>query len=320
MTPQAYKYIFGPVLSRRMGRSLGIDIIPFKTCTYDCVYCEQGRTTHLTACKKEYVPVEEVLAELKIFLDSGGTADYITLSGAGEPTLHKGLGDIIQGIKALTRLPLAVITNGSLLWDAEVRNALHAADVVMPSLDAANEPCFRRIDRPVADVSFEKMVNGLIAFRDAFPNEIWLEIMLLDGISSDEKSVQEISALVRRIRPDRIQLNTVVRPPSESLARPVSREKLEHLAALFEPRAEIIANYSGLSQETDAAPDTARILELLKRRPCPLREIADALGMRVMETAKTVQYLVDQNKIEGKLLGEEIFFASVPESDGEAAK
>lgn len=310
---QAYKYIFGPVLSRRLGRSLGIDIIPFKTCTYDCVYCEQGRTTCHTAIRKAYVPVADVLAELKQFLAANAMPDYITVSGAGEPTLHSQLGAIIQGIKAMATAPLAVITNGSLLWEPSVQQELREADVVMPSLDAGNERLFKRLDRPVDDISFEKMVNGLIAFRDVFSNEIWLEVMIVDGITEDEGEVREIAELARKIRPDRIQLNTVVRPPSESFARPIPRERLEHFAGLFHPWAEIIANYSGISREADAAPDTARILELLRRRPCSLHEITEALGLRRMETTKTIQYLVEQNKIEERELGGELFYTSARE-------
>ncbi|HOC69725.1 MAG: molybdenum cofactor biosynthesis protein A [Candidatus Hydrogenedentes bacterium ADurb.Bin101] len=309
MTRGTYTYIFGPVLSRRLGKSLGIDIIPFKTCTYDCIYCEQGRTTNRTSERKEYVPVEEVLTELSQFLAKGILPDFITVSGAGEPTLNSGLGDIVRGIKALTPFPVAVITNGSLLWDVRVQQDLLAADVVMPSLDAGSEALFRQLDRPVNDIPFEKMVRGLIDFRNAFPNEIWLEIMLVDGITSSEDHVRAIAEWVRQIRPDRIQINTVVRPPAETFARPIDRERLETLAALFGPDAEIIANYSGTSFAPEDTPDAERIVELLKRRPCSLREIAEALGLRQIETAKTVQLLVEQERIVEKHFGDQWFFA-----------
>ncbi len=309
MEHRTYKHIFGPVLSRRLGKSLGIDIIPFKTCTYDCIYCEQGRTTRCTAERKEYVPVADVLTELGQFLSDSIPPDFITVSGAGEPTLHSGLGGIIQGIKAMTAVPVAVITNGSLLWDVSVQEALIGADVVMPSLDAGNASLFRRLDRPVNEIPFEKMVRGLIDFRNIFSKEIWLEVMLVDGITSEENEVREIAEWVKQIRPDRIQINTVVRPPAETCARPIARERLETLAALFGPRAEIIANYSGTPFEAEDAPDADRIVDLLLRRPCSLPEIAGALGLRRIETAKIIQYLVEQHKIVEKRFGNQLFFA-----------
>ena len=315
-----YKHIFGPVLSRRLGRSLGVDIMPFKTCTYDCVYCEQGRTTNHTACRKEYVSTADVLAELKEFLASHPAPDYITLSGAGEPTLHARLGDIVQGVKKLTRVPLAVITNGSLLWEPTVRDALHDADLVLPSLDAGNARLFEYVDRPISCISFERMLGGLLRFRESFHNAIWLEVLLLAGVTSGESEVREIADWVRRIRPDRVQLNTVVRPPAESFALPVPREQLELLATLFDPRAEIIADYSGPSQEIKLSPNAARVLELIERRPCSLQEIAATLGLRRIETAKLVARLVNQNKIGERRFGKDTFFAMVHEGNEEVAE
>jgi wyosine [tRNA(Phe)-imidazoG37] synthetase (radical SAM superfamily) len=294
--------------------------MPFKTCTYDCVYCEQGRTTNHTACRKEYVPTSDVLAELKDFLSSQPAPDYITLSGAGEPTLHSGLGDIVQGVKTLTRVPLAVITNGSLLWEPMVRDALGEADLVLPSLDAGNARLFDYVDRPVSGISYEQMLGGLIRFRESFHNAIWLEVLLLAGVTSGESEVREIADWVRRIRPDRVQLNTVVRPPAESFALPVPREQLELLAALFDPRAEIIADYSGPSQEIRLSPNTARVLELIERRPCSLQEIAATLGLRRIETAKLVERLVNQNKIGERRFGKDTFFAMVHEGNEEIAE
>lgn len=314
MTEQAYKHIFGPVLSRRLGRSLGVDIMPFKTCSYDCVYCEQGRTTNHTLHRAEYVPVSSVLDELRRFLDTRPAPDYITLSGAGEPTLHACLGDMVDGIKSLTPVPLAVITNGSLLWQATVRNALTAAEVVLPSLDAGNEELFRRIDRPVTDLSFEQMVTGMVEFRTTFPGEIWLEVLLLDGITSGEAEVREIADWVRLIRPERVQLNTVVRPPSESFARPVPRKTLELLRDFFEPRAEIIADQAPDMQSDVITPDASRVLELIERRPCMVEEIADSLGFRRVETSKLIVQLLHQNLANEKRLGDKIYFLANPKN------
>jgi wyosine [tRNA(Phe)-imidazoG37] synthetase (radical SAM superfamily) len=261
-----------------------------------------------------------VLAELKDFLSSHPAPDYVTLSGAGEPTLHARLGDIVQAVKKLTRVPLAVITNGSLLWDPIVRDALRDADVVLPSLDAGNAGLFQYIDRPVTGISFDRMATGLVAFRESFRNAIWLEVMLMAGVTSGESEVQEIAEWVRHIRPDRVQLNTVVRPPAESFALPVPRERLEVLAALFDPRAEVIADYCGPSQAPEVSPDAARVLELIERRPCSLQQIAATLGLRPIETAKLVQHLAGHNKITEKRFGGDTFFATIHEGNEEVVE
>lgn len=315
-----YRSIFGPVLSRRLGRSLGVDLMPFKTCTYDCIYCEQGRTTNHTIHRKDYVPVAVILEELKHFLASNPAPDYVTLSGAGEPTLHASIGEIIQGIKRMTDIPLAVITNGSLLWDPALQDDLHRADLLMPSLDAGNATLFNYINRPVAGISFDKMLNGLIAFRDSFPKQIWLEVMLLAGVSSGESEVREIAGCVRRIRPDRVQLNTVVRPPAETFALPIPVKRLEILANMFVPRAEIIAEYKGPPHALESSPKATQVLELLERRPCTLEEIAGALGLRIIEATKLLQYLENQKIIHEKRFEKDIFFMMLHEDKKEAVK
>ena len=172
-------YIFGPVPSRRLGRSLGVDLVPFKTCTYDCIYCQLGRTTNKTIQRKEWVPLDDVVTELETKLSS--QPDYITLSGSGEPTLYSRTGELIDRIKAVTNVPVAVLTNGSLLWNQEVRARLMNADLVVPSLDAGDEAMFRAVNRPHEDISFERMLQGLIDFRHEFQGKYWLEVFLLAG-------------------------------------------------------------------------------------------------------------------------------------------
>ena len=172
-------YVFGPVPSRRLGRSLGVDLVPFKTCSYDCIYCQLGRTSCKTVERKQWVPLDDVLAELKEKLST--RPDYITLSGSGEPTLFWRTGELIDRIKAMTDVPVAVLTNGSLLWCKDVRDQLTNADLVIPSLDAGDQSMFRAVNRPHEDISFERMLDGLIAFRKAFGGQYWLEIMLLAG-------------------------------------------------------------------------------------------------------------------------------------------
>ncbi len=167
-------YIFGPVPSRRLGRSLGVDLVPFKTCSYDCIYCQLGRTTNQTVERREWVPLDAVLAELRGKLAS--QPDYITLSGSGEPTLYSRLDELIDGIRAMTEVPIAVLTNGSLLWQPEVRSKLLRAHLVIPSLDAGDERTFQAIDRPHGTISFKRMLWGLIDFRREYQGQYWLEV------------------------------------------------------------------------------------------------------------------------------------------------
>ena len=216
-----FKHVYGPVPSRRLGRSLGVDALTFKSCSFDCVYCQLGRTTNHTIERKEYIPTADILDEVRRKLENGDKPEYISFAGSGEPTLHSGLGDIIRGIKAMTDVPVVVFTNGSLLWMPEVRADLAAADVVIPSLDGGDAALLDKVNRPAASLDFDRIVEGLIAFRGAFNGQIWLEVMLLGGISDDDASVDAIARLAERIRPDKVQINSVCRPPAETYALPV---------------------------------------------------------------------------------------------------
>jgi wyosine [tRNA(Phe)-imidazoG37] synthetase (radical SAM superfamily) len=236
-------YVFGPVASRRLGRSLGVDLVPFKTCSYDCIYCQLGRTTCKTVERREWVPMDDVLDELKQKLTC--RPDYITLSGSGEPTLHSRLGEVIEHIQAMTDVPVAVLTNGSLLWQKEVREELAVADVVLPSLSAGDAFEFVVLNRPEASLAFEQMVEGLVAFRREFTGQYWLEVFLLGGRAPIEDHVKQIAAWVKRIGPDRVQLNTASRPPAEEFAVAVPQARLTELARLFSPEAEVMVIRSG---------------------------------------------------------------------------
>ena len=226
--PDIRSLVYGPVPSRRLGRSLGVDLVPFKTCTYDCVYCQLGPTTHKTATRERWVEPERVLDQVRGRLDS--RPDVIALAGSGEPTLYAGLGEVIDGIKAMSDVPLVVITNGSLLGRPDVQRDLAGADIVLPSLDAVDDASYRAVNRPHEDLGFDELVDGMAAFRASFSGEIWLEVMLLDGVTGTGPMVEKLARHADRIAPDRIQLNTVVRPPAEQDARPVSPEMLEHFA------------------------------------------------------------------------------------------
>jgi wyosine [tRNA(Phe)-imidazoG37] synthetase (radical SAM superfamily) len=294
MNNLGYKHLYGPVLSRRLGRSLGIDLVPFKTCTYDCIYCQLGRTTDRTLERKEYVPVDAVLDELGRKLAAGDSPNYISLAGSGEPTLHDGLDRLISGIKSMTRIPVAIITNGSLLGDRRVIEALMSADLVIPSLDAGDAGMFERINRPHPGIDFDRMVQGLMDFRQKYRGRIWLEVMLLDGLNDCESEVRKIAELAGRIEPDKVQLNTAVRPPAEVAARPVPFYRMQELARLFSGPVEIIASKPGTSAEAEskAGNQEEMILAMLKRRPCTAEDVAQGLGIHRLEALKELETLV----------------------------
>jgi wyosine [tRNA(Phe)-imidazoG37] synthetase (radical SAM superfamily) len=272
-----------------------VDLVPFKTCSYDCIYCQLGRTTCKTTERKEWVPLDDVLLELKDALAT--RPDYITLSGSGEPTLHARLGEVVDRIKSMTNVPLAVLTNGSLLWDEDVRQQLHGADLVVPSLDAGNESTFQQVNRPHETISFEKLLDGLIAFRREFPGKYWLEVLLVADLSATQPEVAQMAEHVDRIRPDRVQLNTVTRPPAERHAAPVPRDLLTQLASVFRPTAEIIAEFHATQAQAVSAASRDRVVTLLERRPCTLDEIAQAVGMHRGEVVKYIEYLNTQGRL-----------------------
>ncbi|MBD3241228.1 MAG: radical SAM protein [Chitinivibrionales bacterium] len=278
-TTSAYRYLFGPVASRRLGRSLGVDVVPYKVCTYDCIYCEVGRTTRLTAEREEYVAPAAILDELTRWLAGNQTPDYVTVTGAGEPTLHSGLGEIIRGIKRISGAPVAVLTNGSLLYRTDVQDDLLEADLVVPSLDAGTDEELQRVNRPAAALSLNRLYDGLRVFRQRFHGQLWLEVLLVGGITDSDESVRRIAAMVAEVKPDRVQLNTVVRPPADPHARPVTPERLAELAAMFTPRAEVIAPTVREPSTTAVAVTRSDILALLRRRPCPIEEIVSGLGI-----------------------------------------
>ena len=305
-----YKHVFGPVPSRRLGRSLGVDLVPYKTCTYDCVYCQIGRTTGRTSRRAEFVPLEEVVAEIERKLEAGAAPDYITLSGSGEPTLYSRLGELIGAVKAVTDVPVAVITNGSLLSDPHVREGLLQADLVVPSLDAADPAAFARVNRPESGIAFKEMVEGLVAFRDIFPKTIWLEILFVAGLNDSEEQVRSLAALAERIRPDRIQLNTVVRPPADADAQPVPREALERFREYFGERAEVIADYGSIRSRPEFAAAREDILAMLQRRPCSLDDVAQGLSISRNEAVKHVEELLAQGLIAPEVRGATTYYTA----------
>jgi len=294
MNQKGFRYIYGPVPSRRLGRSLGVDLVPFKTCTYDCIYCQLGRTTNKTIERKEYVSADDIFTELERKLSEGDVPDYISLAGSGEPTLNLHIGDLIDRIKTLTGIPVAVLTNGSLLWMTEIQHALMDADLVLPSLDAGDEALFRCINRPHKDISFGRMVDGIAAFTNRFPGEVWLEVLLLGGVTGIPAEAEKLASLIRKIKPARVQLNTASRPPAEEFAFPLSPDQMVALKGFFPGRVDIISEGErGVAPTTVLAGDRETdILALLGRRPCTAEDVAVGLGIHVMEALKHLDGLI----------------------------
>jgi len=296
------------VPSRRLGRSLGIDIVPLKHCTLDCVYCQLGRTTQKTIERRDYVPVEAVLAELRDTLKKGLKADFITISGSGEPTLNSRLGDLIDGIKKITDIPVAIMTNGTLLYREDVRADCAKADLVVPSLDAGDEAAFRKVNRPHRDISIEKLVDGLVTFRKEFPGRIWLEVFLVEGLNTDIAEIDRIKGLIKRIRPDKVQLNTAVRPTADPAIKKVDAEKLEIIARQIGDGCEVVADLPPRHSIKDMHGTSEDILSMLKRRPCSLSDISSGLGIPPNEALKHITELQHRGLIDSEVKNDRTFF------------
>lgn len=353
-----FKYLFGPVPSRRFGLSLGVDLLPHKTCTLDCIFCEVGPTTHLTCLRKEYVPTETVLKELAAWFALNLKADFITVTGAGEPTLHTRFGDVLAAIRAQERVRSqeqvcshgrvrsALLTNSSLLHLPEVRTAAALAEVVKVSLSAWDQASFEAICRPYADLSFARLVDGLRKFRQDFTGELWMEVFMVPGLNAARNQVEAIAALAQTIRPDRVQLNTAVRPTAQQNVPPLAESQLRSLAGCFTPAAEVIARFAPggvpmcdlprrlvrhsrgdggsaslfarpLRRDTSAEPgartgarraDKTAVLAMLQRRPCTAVDVAHAFALSREETETMVRDLIAEHAVRKEVRNGETYY------------
>jgi len=305
----ATKYLFGPVPSRRFGRSLGVDLTPFKTCSLDCVFCQLGHTTVKTLERREYVPLKDVLVEIGDWMHNGGTADYITLAGSGEPTLHSGFGKLIDFIHANSDIPVALLTNGTTLYSPDVRESAAKADVVKVTMSAYDQESFARLHRPCEGVTFNKLLNGTYAFRRDFKRSLWIEVFLVDGINSDIENVRRIAELTKQIKPDKTQLNTCVRPPCEETAVAVSKDKMDELSRLFEPPAEVISEFRSNCPIIEV--NEIDIIEMLRRRPCTAVQVAESFDMHLNEVSKYIGKLLRKGVIRSEGGGAGAFYVAV---------
>jgi wyosine [tRNA(Phe)-imidazoG37] synthetase (radical SAM superfamily) len=296
-----FKSLFGPVPSRRLGMSLGVDIVPRKVCSLDCVYCEVGKTTLLTVERKEYVPFATIKDELVQYFSTNPDPEYITFSGSGEPTLYSRINDVIDFIKIYRPdIPIALLTNGTLLSRKEIRDELLRTDVVLPSLDAVEPEIFNAINRPEKSIVLEDYINGLIQFRKEFAGKIYLEVFILPGYNDAAGHIRKMRETVKRIEPDKIQLNTLDRPGTIQDLRPATRDELEKLIEILGlPNTEIIANIEKRENIISYRKDVQEaILETISRRPCTLDDLATILGLHINEINKYLTVLEDGGKIE----------------------
>jgi len=304
-------YLFGPVASRRLGLSLGVDLIPPKTCPLDCIYCEVGRTTVKTLERREYIPAAAIIAELTAYFEGcPEEPDYVTLAGSGEPTLNSGLGQIIAHLKQLTRVPVAVLTNGVLLADPQVRRELCQANVILPSLDAVTPALFEKINRPLAGVTVDTLLAGLKALRREFSGRIWLEILLLKGLNDTPAELARLKEAVQAIRPDEVHLNTAVRPVVENYALAVGPEALAAAAAYLGENARVIASFAH-QEHPHFDLSEADFLASLARRPQTAADLAAVLHLPEGEVAKRLHFLEQKGRVRATRHENQIFYQTV---------
>lgn len=281
-----YKYIYGPVPSRRLGLSLGVSPIPSQTCNYSCIYCQLGRTKNLTNQRKEFFPVNDIIAELKDYIASEPVFDIITIVGEGEPTLYSDLGQLIKKIKEVTDTPVAVITNGALLSESSVQNALMFADFVLPSIDASTEKMFKKINRPHGKIDFDTVINGLINFSKKYKGKVFIETMIIKGFNDHVTQLNALKSILDRINYDRLYINTPVRPPAEGHVKEPSLETLSTAVDILEGISiEQLISTGFFSQEKD---DYLAIKSIIQRHPMNQFEIKSFLEERNCDSIQII--------------------------------
>ncbi len=307
--PQEPPHVYGPVPSRRLGLSLGLDIVPFKTCPFNCIYCQLGETPRQSGRRGCFFPIEEILSQVRKALERNPKIEHITFSGSGEPTLNTAIGILIRKIKAMTDIPVVVLTNSSLLARRSVREALSAADIVIPSLDAARAPSFRRVNRPLPSLKSASIIRALETFRREFKGFIWLEVMLVKGVNDSPPDIQALKKAIARIQPDRIQLNTVVRPPAVNWAMPLSRRSLETIKKELGESAEVVADFQRRPRPPAGRNLREAILSMVERRPATILDITASLARDEREVRPHLESLLRSKKIRRRRYRGSVYFA-----------
>jgi len=306
--------IFGPVKSRRLGRSLGIELVPKKVCTMNCIYCETGKTTNLTLERKEYYPwdlIEKSILQAKEIED---TFDVLTFTGSGEPSLNIHFEKALRLAKKIIKKPIAVLTNASLLDIPSVREALAEIDIVLPSLDAGNPETFKKINLPHPKIELKTIIENLKKLREEMKGEMWLEILFVEGINDSEKDLKDLKSAIDYINPHKVQLNTVVRPPAFEEAKPISFEKLKKIAEFLGEKVEIIVDKDRLEKavktfkESEKEKIKERLFDYLKRRPSTIEELSSAFKIEKEIIEDILKTFISEGKVKEKLYEEKIFF------------
>jgi wyosine [tRNA(Phe)-imidazoG37] synthetase (radical SAM superfamily) len=296
-----YQYLFGPVPSRRLWVSLGIDLIPYKICSLNCVYCECGETTLFTNERKEYIPTADIINELKDYLINIPRLDFITFSGSGEPTLHSGIGQIIAFLKNnYPEYKIALLTNSSLLYDSQLQLELNDLDIILPSLDAVSEDIFQKINRARPDIKNQKIIEGLIKFCEKFTGTIWVEIFIIPGINDHGQELKLLKEVLLQINPDQVQLNTIDRPGTESWVKKPSYDRMNEIKDFFKPLPTIIIGKYQEKEKVEFIKQqlTDTILSTISRRPCTLDDLMSIANTTESDLKHVLKVLIDQKKIE----------------------
>ena len=302
-----YKHLFGPVSSRRLGQSLGVDLIPFKTCSLNCVYCECGLTTNLTSETAEYVPTEEVIAELDALLSTNPKLDFVTFSGNGEPTLHSGLLKIAAHIKEkYPQYKICLITNSTMLTSSEfmsniLNNGQSTIDVIMPSLDAISQEVYEKIDQPEASIQAKAVTQALVEFSKQFKGQIWLEIFILPGVNDTAEELNNFQKALKEMRVDKILLNCLDRPAPYDWVKPATESQMQAVKDFFDQQnieTTIIGKVRTAAAHEISADPKATIVELISRRPATLPDLAQALGKPQSQVSKLLQELSTTHRLE----------------------
>ena len=310
------KYLYGPVPSRRLGRSLGIDPIPSKTCNYQCIYCQLGKTTNFTNVRKNFFPKHEIVAEMKEAIKQNEkNIDYVTFVGSGEPTLYKDLRELIIAAREFSDKPICVITNGGLIYDNDVKDALSFADVVLPTLDAGDEKSFIKINRPHPTIKYESVIQGFIDFKFFFKGEFWIEIMVMKGINDSKEELLKIKEKIDLIEPDRIDITVPIRPPTENWVKIPNTEIVSVLNEVFCEYNNInypdIGNFSIYSSNFEK-----ELLSIIERHPMRQEQIIKTFSSEILtqeEILKELKRLISQNIIKGVVYNDRIYWKSNPD-------
>ncbi|HVN97601.1 MAG TPA: radical SAM protein [Syntrophorhabdaceae bacterium] len=302
------RFVFGPVPSRRLGFSLGVDVIPSKYCSYDCIYCQIGKTTDKEITRKSFFDPHTIIDEVAEKVKRTSRIDHISFSGSGEPTLNADIGFMIREVKKITSIPVSVITNGAMLYEDEVRRDLMAADVVLPSLDAVSEDLFRYVNRPHPALEVEAILNGLRRFRQEYTGKLWLEVMLMKNVNDDKEELKKFKKVIEDLNADKVQINTVVRPPTEEGLESLTREELDRACRFLGKPCEIICNFEKSVREIDEENWSQRVLTILKRRSLTLDDIVKITGVSLHKAKERLKSLENEGFIKSYIFDGKTFY------------